>query len=111
MSTKLIKELCDLFSVFIYKSFNRCITGKFHSKLQEPEVRPLYKNDGSADKSNYRPISILSNVSKMYERCLYNQLYYYFDKNILKKYQPGFRKDLRQYSSYEACFTAKLGEN
>ena len=56
------------------------------------EVRPLYRNDGRADKSNYRPISILSNVSKIYERCLYSQKYHYFDKNIFSKYQCGFHK-------------------
>ena len=37
-------------------------------------------------------ISILSNVSKIYERCLYSQLYDYFDKNIFSKHQCGFRQ-------------------
>ena len=56
------------------------------------EVCPLYKNDGQAEKLNYWPISILSNVSKVHERCLYSQLYGYFDKNIFSKCQCGFRK-------------------
>ena len=34
------------------------------SDFKEDEVRPLYKNDGRADKSNYRPINILPNVLK-----------------------------------------------
>ena len=71
--TKLMKELCDCFSEFIYKSTNHCITeGNFIADFKEAEVRLLYKNDGRANKSNYRPISILSNVSKIYERCLYS---------------------------------------
>ena len=91
--TKLIKEFCDFFSEFIYKSINHCITvGNFVVDFKEAEVRPLYKNEGRADKSNYRSISILSNVSKIYERCLYSQLYDYFDKNIFSKYQCGFCK-------------------
>ena len=91
--TKLIKEFCDFFFEFVYTSINHCITeGNFLADFKVAEVRPLYKNDGRADKSNYRPISILSNVSKLYERCLYNQLYDYFDKNIFSKYQCGFRK-------------------
>ena len=90
--TKLIKEFCDFFSEFIYKSINHCITeGSFIADFKVAEVRPLYKKYGRADKSNYRPISILSNVSKLYERCLYSQLYDYFDKNIFSKYQCGFR--------------------
>ena len=84
--TKLIKEFCDFFSKFIYKSINHCITeGNFIANFRVAEVRPLYRNDGRADKSNYRLISILSNVSKIYERCLYGQLYHYFDRNIFSK--------------------------
>ena len=91
--TKLIKELCNFFSEFIYKSINHCITeGSFIADFKVAEFCPLYKNDGRADKSNYRPISILSNVSKIYERCLYSQKYHYFDKNIFSKYQCGFHK-------------------
>ena len=42
-------------------------------------------------KENYRPISILPNISKVYERCLYDQISDYFE-DILSKYQRGFRK-------------------
>ena len=91
--TKLIKKLCDFFSEFIYKSINHCITeGNFIADFKKAEVLPLYKNNGRAGKSNYRPISILSIVSKLYERFLYSQLYDYFDKNIFSKYQCGFCK-------------------
>ena len=91
--TKLIKEFCDFISEFIYKSINHSITeGNFIADFKVAEVRPLYKNNGRADKSSYRPISILTNVSKIYERCLYSQLYDYYDKNIFSKYQCGFRK-------------------
>ena len=62
--TKLIKEFCDFFSELIYKSINHCITEwNFIADFKVAEVRPLYKNDGRADKSNYRPVIILSNVS------------------------------------------------
>ena len=57
------------------------------------EVRLLYKKDGKTEKSNYRPINILSNVSKIYERSLYDQIYSYFDK-IFSIYQCGFCKGI-----------------
>ena len=41
--------------------------GNFIADFRVAEVCPLYKNDEKADKSNYRPISILSNVLKIYE--------------------------------------------
>ena len=89
----MIKEFCVFFPEFIHKDINLCIAaGKFTDDFKQTEVRPLYKKDGRTDKSNYRPISILSNVSKIYERSLYNQLYDYFDKNIFSKYQCGLRK-------------------
>ena len=54
--TKLIKEFCDFFSEFIYKSINHCITEEnLIADFKIAEVRPLYKNDGRADKSNYQP--------------------------------------------------------
>ena len=43
ISTKLIKDICDFFSVFICKSINHCITkGNFIADFKEAEVRPLY---------------------------------------------------------------------
>ena len=59
--------------------------------FKKVEVRLLYKKDGKTEKSNYRPINILSNVSKIYERSLYDQIYSYFD-NIFSIYQCGFCK-------------------
>ena len=92
--TALIKKLCDFFSDFTYKSINQSITeGNFMADFKEAEVCPLFKNDGRAFKSNFRPIIILFNVSKIYERCLYNQLSDCFDKNLFSKYQCGFCKD------------------
>ena len=55
-------------------------------------MRSLYKRDGRQEKSNYRPVSILSNVPKAFERCLYDQIYDFF-ANQFSRYQRGFRKD------------------
>ena len=60
---KLVKEFGYLIFKYIAKTINKCITGTF------TEVRLIYKKDGETEKSNYRPISVLSNVSKSYERC------------------------------------------
>ena len=55
---------------------------------------PCTKKDGRKEKSNYRPVNIFSNVSKVYERCLYDQIYYFFE-NKFSRYQCEFRKGLR----------------
>ena len=52
-------------------------------------VTPVFKTKSKNSKDKYRPASILSNISKIYERCLYDQIQVFFD-SILSKYQCGF---------------------
>ena len=54
---------------------------------------PLYKKDDNKLFGNYRPISLLSSISKIFERVAFNQLYDYFSSNgLLYESQYGFRK-------------------
>ena len=55
------------------------------------DIVPVFKKNNKCEKDNYRPVSILSNLSKICEKQTYNQLYDYFD-NILFPSQCGFRK-------------------
>ena len=55
------------------------------------DVTPVYKNNPKDLKDNYRPVSILPNISKIYERCLNDQIQVFFD-SVLSKYQCGFRR-------------------
>ena len=53
----------------------------------------IYKNGKKSDPSNYRPISVLSLINKVFEKILHKRLYNYLTKfNILYKYQFGFRE-------------------
>ena len=55
-------------------------------------VKPLYKKNSNLDVGNYRPVSILSVVSKILEKAIYIQLEAYLVKNnIIYNYQSGFR--------------------
>ena len=49
-------------------------TGIFLSSLKLGNITPIFKKDDPLDKSNYRPVSILPLLSKVYERIIYNQL-------------------------------------
>ena len=56
------------------------------------QVKPLYKKNNNLDVGNYRPVSILSVVSKILEKAIYIQLEAYLVKNnIIYDYQSGFR--------------------
>ena len=74
-----IKEFGTFFAKWLLKNFNICHeTGSFPEDLKCAEVVPIYKKNDKKDKSNYRPISLLSNISKVYERCMQEQLDEYF---------------------------------
>ena len=54
---------------------------------------PLYKKDDNKSFRNYRPISLLSSISKIFERVAFNQLNDYFTSNgLLYESRYGFRK-------------------
>ena len=90
--TKILRENDEFFAKFFHENFNLCINVDiFPSDLKIADVTPAYKKKSKYSKDNYRPVSILSNISKIYERCIYDQIEKYFD-DILSKYQCGFRK-------------------
>ena len=63
----------------------------FPDELKLAEVVPFYKKNDKKDKNNYWPMSILSNISKIYEKYMQKQLNeYFFD--FLSKFQCGFRQ-------------------
>ena len=59
--------------------------------LKYADVEPVFKKDDKTDTENYRAISILPTLSKVYDRLIYNQMYPYFDK-LFSKFQCRFRK-------------------
>ena len=92
ITTKILRENSEVFARYFHKNINFCIENSiFPSDLKVADVTPAFKKKSKTSKDNYRPISILPNISKIYERCLYNQMQTYFD-NLLSKYQCGFRK-------------------
>ena len=74
--------------------FNKAITtGQYPDALKIAKVIPLYKKGENTVISNYRPISLLSLLNKIFEKLLYCRLYKFLVKcNVLYKYQINFRK-------------------
>ena len=71
------------------------ISGIFPSKLKLARVIPLFKNKGKIwHFENWRPVSLLPALFKIYEREFYNQIIDYFETNsLLCENQFGFRKN------------------
>ena len=74
--------------------------GKFPITLKNPNVTPVHKKDDPTDKTNFRPVSVLPLLSKVFERVIYNQLGKYMDK-FLNKLLCRFRK---AHSTQHALF-------
>ena len=77
--------------------------GVFPRELKKARVVPIYKTGDKSLINNYRPISILSFYSKVFEKLMYNKLYNFIKANdILYAHQYGFR---RGHSTQQAIIT------
>ena len=92
---RILKVICDEISIPISKLIIRSLeTGTFPSLLKTSKVVPVFKNKGSPlEVSNYRPISLLSNIEKIYEKVMYTRVTSFLDsQNLIYSRQFGFRK-------------------
>ena len=56
----------------------------FHDKLKQSEVTPVYKTFDPIQKKNYRPVSLLRYVRKVFERIIYKQVNSFMEKKVSK---------------------------
>ena len=102
---KIIKSHKDIFSYFIYHNFkNSLYSSVSPSEIKKADIIPIHKKKSKFDIENYRPVTILSVLSKIYERCVFDQMYSWFNQ-ILSKHQCGFRS---QHSAQPSSYGRKL---
>ena len=64
--TKIIQQFSETFTDFLSENFNSYLeSGMFRDELKLAEVVPVFKKNDKKVKSNYRLISIISNISKI----------------------------------------------
>ena len=112
---KVIKATVCVLAPVISKLINVSFkTGIFPDKLKTTKVIPIFKGGDHHNVSNYRPISILNSLSKIFERAMYDRLITFLDNNeILCKRQFGFRKKLSPKIAiikFVECVLQALGE-
>ena len=72
---------------------NSIACGVFPDQLKDAYIIPLHKGSEKDDLNNYRPISILPTLSKIFERHIANRLKAFLEKHqLIHNYQSGFRQ-------------------
>ena len=90
--TRIIKENIDILFLFLFVSLNDSICqSNFSHNFKFEEVTPVYKKESRNNRTNYRPVGILPNLSKVFENILYKQVSRFFEI-IFSKYQTGLQK-------------------
>ena len=89
---KLIRLAHEVLSPHFTYMLNQCITRSvFPSNMKNAELSPLYKREDQLNKVNYRPVSLLTVISKIYESIMFDQVSDYFD-SIFEDLLCAFRK-------------------
>ena len=98
-------RIIRLSAPIIYKALTYLInlsikTSVFPDKLKEAKITPIYKKGDKSEPCNYRPISILPTLSKIFEKHIASQIRNYINKfDLLQNEQSGFRE-------HHSCMTA-----
>lgn len=96
LNITLLKTIKDLILIPLTNLINECLrTGVFPDALKVACVIPIFKKGNKDDLGNYRPISLLPIISKIFEKVIKNQIVNYLETHkLLNEYQYGFREKL-----------------
>ena len=93
---KLLKTCALIIASPLTKLFNKSLqSGNFPSSWKKANVTPIFKQKGSnSDPTNYRPISLLPNISKILEKIVFNKIYQHITEHkLLTEKQSGYRSN------------------
>ena len=95
ISNDIIKKLASEIKLPLSIAINKSLlTGNVPDILKIAKIVPIYKAKDKQSLTNYRPISLLPNISKILEKVVHKRIYTFLtSKNILYNSQYGFRND------------------
>ena len=92
---KTLKILSQFICLLLQHIFNLSIEKAiWPNALKNAEVVPIYKVGDKSRMSNYRPISLICNIGKVFQKIIFNRLYNFLMKHdIISEKQFGFVKN------------------
>ena len=94
IDVKILKHSAEIICKNLCIGLNKCISeGIFPRIMKIAKIIPIHKEGKKGSTRNYRPISILGNSSKIFEKVIHKRLIRYLEKvSLLTEKQFGFRK-------------------
>ena len=91
---KILNIICDSIANPIVIIANiSFLTGVHPERLKIAKVIPIFKGGSKMLTSNFRPISLLSNLNKIMEKLMFNRVHSFLEKeNLIYNKQFGFRR-------------------
>jgi hypothetical protein len=91
---KLIKfAINPLLKPLVHLINSSFVSGIFPSELKISKIVPVHKKGNNSDPNNYRPVSLLPSISKIFEKAMYNRVVSFLEENnLFDSEQHGFRK-------------------
>lgn len=105
ISIKMLKALkIYIAAPLVYIANLMLLSGEFPENLKRSIIKPVYKKGNASEIKNYRPIALLNNISKIFEKLIAIRLTTFFYKNqIFSGYQNAY---LKNRSTERAIFQA-----
>jgi hypothetical protein len=99
ISNKILKECANSLCAPLALLFNKSLEiGIYPSSWKEALVTAIFKKLNRQLKYNYRPVSLLSCISKVFEKLIFNSTYtHLLTNNLLDEENSGFKKMTRPY--------------
>ena len=93
--SKFLKIASCIVTEWLSKFFNKCLTtGEFPDSWKIAHITPIPKVHSPSSSSEYRPISVLPVLSKLFEKVLYHRVHSYLtEHDLIHKKQYGFREN------------------
>ena len=93
--SKVLRQTYQVLSEPLSLLFNKCLDqGVFPDEWKKANVIPVHKKDNKSTVSNYRPISLLNILGKVFEKCVHKHVYSFLvSNNKISSLQSGFTQN------------------